>query len=78
MEELRDIYSHFVLHYGHEIPAMRLSRKKKSVNDADETVEELEMNDRLKIPKRRDFYTICREAGEKIIIVGFSFETLVN
>ncbi|XP_046863856.1 transcription elongation factor SPT6-like [Xenia sp. Carnegie-2017] len=63
MEELRDIYSHFVLHYGHEIPVMRLSRKKKSVNDADETVEEVEMNDRLKIPKRRDFYTICREAG---------------
>ena len=76
MEELRDVYSHFMLYYGHEIPAMRLANKKKfkkepkeereegEERDEDEEEEEKEEeNERLKMPKRRDLYTICREAG---------------
>ena len=66
MEELRDVYSHFMLYYGHEIPAMRLSKKKKPKDEEQEEGEdtqEEEPEEKLKMPKRRDLYTICREAG---------------
>ncbi|CAB4018053.1 Transcription elongation factor SPT6 [Paramuricea clavata] len=66
MEELRDVYSHFMLYYGHEIPAMRLAKKKKPKDEGQEEGEEPqddEPEERLKMPKRRDLYTICREAG---------------
>ena len=67
MEELRDVYSHFMLYYGHEIPAMRLARKKKPSDEGLEEGEEApddEPEERLKMPKRRDLYTICRESGK--------------
>jgi transcription elongation factor SPT6 len=66
MEELRDVYSHFMLYYGHEIPAMRLSKKKNPKDEEQEEGEETqeeEPEEKLKMPKRRDLYTICREAG---------------
>lgn len=71
MEELRDVYSHFMLYYGHEIPAMRLAKKRKPKKEPEEGEEgeqkdeqdHPEESERLKMPKRRDLYTICREAG---------------
>ena len=66
MEELRDVYSHFMLYYGHEIPAMRLAKTKKPKDEEKEEGEETqeeEPQERVKMPKRRDLYTICREAG---------------
>ena len=68
MEELRDVYSHFMLYYGHEIPAMRLAKKRKPKQELEEGEEEEEKDEedaseKLKMPKRRDLYTICRGAG---------------
>ena len=45
---------------------MRLARKKKPRDEGLEEGEEVpddEPEERLKMPKRRDLYTICREAG---------------
>ena len=75
MEELRDVYSHFMLYYGHEIPAMRLAKKKKpgedgGKNEDDEETQEDEPGERLKMPKRRDLYTICRDAGREDRLVS--------
>jgi transcription elongation factor SPT6 len=79
MEELRDVYSHFMLYYGHEIPAMRLAKKKKSKDEGQEEGEETqddEPEERLKMPKRRDLYTICREAGTYLALFSSLYSYL--
>lgn len=81
MEELRDVYSHFMLYYGHEIPAMRLAKKKKSKKSEEgsekekdgEEQDDEEPEEKLKMPKRRDLYTICREAGRRIFYTHVYF-----
>lgn len=75
MEELKDVYQHFMLYYGHKVQDMREARRQKLVVerqqrqqlDGEETEEQEKdepLPSRLKMPVRRDLYTICRQAGE--------------
>jgi len=72
MEELRDVYQHFMLYYGPDIPKMKLAlkEKKKREREASKTAdgqpeEENEEDDRelLKQSSRKTGYTICIQAG---------------
>ncbi len=69
MEELRDVYSHFMLYYGHEIPAMRLAKTKKPKDEEKEEGEETqeeEPQERVKMPKEE----ICTQYVEKQVRGG--------
>uniref|UniRef100_A0A8C6V810 Transcription elongation factor SPT6 n=1 Tax=Naja naja TaxID=35670 RepID=A0A8C6V810_NAJNA len=70
MDELKDVYNHFLLYYGRDIPKMqnaaKASRKKhKRVREDGEEEEEDEeqKGPELKQASRRDMYTICQTAG---------------
>uniref|UniRef100_A0A670YVV9 SPT6 homolog, histone chaperone and transcription elongation factor n=1 Tax=Pseudonaja textilis TaxID=8673 RepID=A0A670YVV9_PSETE len=73
MDELKDVYNHFLLYYGRDIPKMqnaaKASRKKhKRVREDGEEEEEDGEEDEQKGPElkqasRRDMYTICQTAG---------------
>lgn len=75
MDELKDVYNHFLLYYGRDIPKMqnaaKASRKKlkRIKEDGDEEGEGEEAEDEeqrgpeLKQASRRDMYTICQSAG---------------
>ncbi|XP_059829258.1 transcription elongation factor SPT6 [Hypanus sabinus] len=77
-DELRDVYNHFLLYYGRDIPkmqnALKPSKKKYKKNqqggedeeegERDEEVEDDEHHGpELKQASRRDMYTICQNAG---------------
>lgn len=53
IEELNDVYSHFLLYYGNDLVTIR-NRQAGGGVDRDMT--------RQKHAKRRDFYTICKES----------------
>ncbi|KAM3854892.1 LOW QUALITY PROTEIN: transcription elongation factor SPT6 [Vipera latastei] len=76
MDELKDVYNHFLLYYGRDIPKMqnaaKASRKKHKRLREDGAEEEGEGEDgedeepkgpELKQASRRDMYTICQAAG---------------
>uniref|UniRef100_A0A2K6E9W2 Transcription elongation factor SPT6 n=1 Tax=Macaca nemestrina TaxID=9545 RepID=A0A2K6E9W2_MACNE len=75
MDELKDVYNHFLLYYGRDIPKMqnaaKASRKKlKRVREegdeegeGDEAEDEEQRGPELKQASRRDMYTICQSAG---------------
>ncbi|KAL7976079.1 hypothetical protein Chor_009757 [Crotalus horridus] len=76
MDELKDVYNHFLLYYGRDIPKMqnaaKASRKKHKRIREDGEEEEGEGEDgedeeqkgpELKQASRRDMYTICQAAG---------------
>uniref|UniRef100_A0A803TH55 SPT6 homolog, histone chaperone and transcription elongation factor n=1 Tax=Anolis carolinensis TaxID=28377 RepID=A0A803TH55_ANOCA len=76
MDELKDVYNHFLLYYGRDIPRMqnaaKASRKKQKRLREDGEEEEAEGEDaedeeqkapELKQASRRDMYTICQAAG---------------
>ncbi|KAB1265178.1 Transcription elongation factor SPT6 [Camelus dromedarius] len=75
MDELKDVYNHFLLYYGRDIPKMqnaaKASRKKlKRVReegdeegDGEEGEDEEQRGPELKQASRRDMYTICQSAG---------------
>ncbi|XP_026576952.1 transcription elongation factor SPT6 [Pseudonaja textilis] len=76
MDELKDVYNHFLLYYGRDIPKMqnaaKASRKKHKRVREDGEEEEGEGEDgeedeqkgpELKQASRRDMYTICQTAG---------------
>ncbi|XP_015682945.1 transcription elongation factor SPT6 [Protobothrops mucrosquamatus] len=76
MDELKDVYNHFLLYYGRDIPKMqnaaKASRKKHKRLREDGEEEEGEGEDgedeeqkgpELKQASRRDMYTICQAAG---------------
>ncbi|XP_039221449.1 transcription elongation factor SPT6 isoform X1 [Crotalus tigris] len=76
MDELKDVYNHFLLYYGRDIPKMqnaaKASRKKHKRIREDGEEEEGEGEDgedeeqkgpELKQASRRDLYTICQAAG---------------
>ncbi|MXQ84576.1 hypothetical protein E5288_WYG020782 [Bos mutus] len=75
MDELKDVYNHFLLYYGRDIPKMqnaaKASRKKlKRVReegdeegDGEEAEDEEQRGPELKQASRRDMYTICQSAG---------------
>uniref|UniRef100_A0A8C7RHZ2 Transcription elongation factor SPT6 n=1 Tax=Oncorhynchus mykiss TaxID=8022 RepID=A0A8C7RHZ2_ONCMY len=79
IDELSDVYSHFLLYYGRDIPKMQNTakaaskkktlRKIKEVNEDGEEeeveveVEEEQKGPDLKLASRRDMYSICQSAG---------------
>ncbi|MBZ3884515.1 Transcription elongation factor SPT6 [Sciurus carolinensis] len=75
MDELKDVYNHFLLYYGRDIPRMqnaaKASRKKlKRVREegdeegeGEEAEDEEQRGPELKQASRRDMYTICQSAG---------------
>uniref|UniRef100_A0A8C7N0I6 Transcription elongation factor SPT6 n=1 Tax=Oncorhynchus kisutch TaxID=8019 RepID=A0A8C7N0I6_ONCKI len=70
IDELSDVYSHFLLYYGRDIPKMqnaakaasKKKKKKKKKIEEEEEVEE-EKGPDLKLASRRDMYSICQSAG---------------
>ncbi|XP_076452893.1 transcription elongation factor SPT6-like [Babylonia areolata] len=69
MEEMRDVYQHFLLYYGHEIPAMRNAEKKRRAEElaekapGEEANAEPEPRENLtKQATRRSGYSICLNA----------------
>ncbi|XP_069471429.1 transcription elongation factor SPT6 [Ambystoma mexicanum] len=73
-EELKDVYNHFLLYYGRDIPKMqnasKTSRKKlKPIREegegeeAEEPEDEEQKGPELKQASRRDMYAICQAAG---------------
>uniref|UniRef100_A0A4W5L4X4 Transcription elongation factor SPT6 n=1 Tax=Hucho hucho TaxID=62062 RepID=A0A4W5L4X4_9TELE len=78
IDELSDVYSHFLLYYGRDIPKMqnaakaaskKKKKKKKKIEVNEEEVEEEEEEEEeekgpdLKLASRRDMYSICQSAG---------------
>ena len=65
MEQLKDVYSHFMLYYKNDIPAMWEAKRKKSQSAVDEGADsEAKVTPKKqKMPAKRDLYTICRQAG---------------
>lgn len=64
LEELRDCYQHFLLHYGADIPKMRNMEKRKK-NEEENNVEEQtpeEPVDNIKQATRKTGYDICLQA----------------
>uniref|UniRef100_A0A8C8F2F5 Transcription elongation factor SPT6 n=1 Tax=Oncorhynchus tshawytscha TaxID=74940 RepID=A0A8C8F2F5_ONCTS len=73
IDELSDVYSHFLLYYGRDIPKMqntaKAASKKKTLRKIKEE-EEVEVEEEeeqkgpdLKLASRRDMYSICQSAG---------------
>ena len=69
IEELRDVYQHFLLYYGHEIPAMRNAEKKQKAQeraeqapDEEQPAEEDQQYNLIKQATRRSGYSICLNA----------------
>ena len=68
MEELRDVYQHFLLYYGTEIPKMRALEKEKKRKEAAGGGEDGENNDDetheiIKSATRKSGYNLCERAG---------------
>ena len=66
MEQLKDVYSHFMLYYKNDIPAMWEAKRKKSQSaNSEEADDESHVTpQKQKMPAKRDLYTICRQAGQ--------------
>lgn len=58
-ETYEDLYSHFILYYGREIPKMVSHERRKLEADTGEAV----ADNQLKQATRRDGYSICLKAG---------------
>ena len=67
MEQLKDVYSHFMLYYKNDIPAMWEAKrvKKESGEGEDADGESKDTPQKKKMPAKRDLYTICKQAGKK-------------
>ena len=75
MEELRDVYQHFLLYYGTQLPKMKMHMKAKKKaekaagggggEDGEEAEgqEEEEEQEQLKQATRKTGYTMCVQAG---------------
>ena len=70
IEELNDVYSHFLLYYANDLVTIRNKTKdslkqQDQLQDSEITVEEGGTKEKtmMKHAKRRDFYTICQENG---------------
>ncbi|KAL8562544.1 hypothetical protein ACOMHN_045809 [Nucella lapillus] len=67
LEEMRDVYKHFVLYYGHEIPAMQNREKKRKAEEMaeknpDEEPRAEQDTNFTKQATRRSDYSICLAA----------------
>ena len=80
MDELRDVYQHFMLYYGNDIPKMKAALKAKKrqqqQQQQEEGAEEQEEHDDepdvLKHAKRKNLYMMCVEAGLGMLMAFFS------
>ncbi|XP_073421622.1 transcription elongation factor SPT6 [Dendrobates tinctorius] len=76
MDELRDVYNHFLLYYGRDIPKMQNASKSSQKKlkripeegeeegaDAAEQDDDEHKGPELKQASRRDMYSICQSAG---------------
>lgn len=65
MENLHDVYQHFMLYYGNDVPKMKAAKRaKKTAEDGTEDQEEQdEEPEVLKHAKRKSLYMMCVEAG---------------
>uniref|UniRef100_A0A667WNT6 Transcription elongation factor SPT6 n=1 Tax=Myripristis murdjan TaxID=586833 RepID=A0A667WNT6_9TELE len=70
LDELSDVYNHFLLYYGRDIPKMQNAAKAnkkrlKKIREEELEVEEEEENKGpdLKLASRRDMYSICQSVG---------------
>lgn len=72
IDQLKDVYSHFMMYYGNDIPIMQEEQRKKALEEKRnrEGGEGEDKDDipkveppKLKKPRKRDLYTICHEAG---------------
>ncbi|OWF42541.1 Transcription elongation factor SPT6 [Mizuhopecten yessoensis] len=65
IEELRDVYQHFVLYYGPDIPKMRNAEKTKARNEENsehpENEDPPEQQEMIKQASRKSGYTICQQ-----------------
>jgi len=70
MEQLKDVYSHFMLYYKNDIPAMwEVKRKKSQSAEGEEADGETKVTpQKQKMPAKRDLYTICRQAGKRLYL----------
>ena len=70
MEQLKDVYSHFMLYYKNDIPAMWEAKRKKtqSAEGEDANGETKATPHKQKMPAKRDLYTICRQAGKRLFL----------
>jgi hypothetical protein len=84
MEELRDVYNHFLLYYGSDIPKMRNLEKvkrreeKNEERGEDEPREEDDDHDQVKQASRKSGYTICvkNKLGMNILLVLYHYNNL--
>uniref|UniRef100_A0A674ITX0 Transcription elongation factor SPT6 n=1 Tax=Terrapene triunguis TaxID=2587831 RepID=A0A674ITX0_9SAUR len=80
MDELKDVYNHFLLYYGRDIPKMqnaaKASRKKhkriREDGEGEDAEDEEQKGPELKQASRRDMYTICQTAGLAAALDGLS------
>uniref|UniRef100_A0A674NP27 SPT6 homolog, histone chaperone and transcription elongation factor n=1 Tax=Takifugu rubripes TaxID=31033 RepID=A0A674NP27_TAKRU len=68
LEELGDVYNHFLLYYGRDIPKMQNAAKAnkkrlKKIKEVSEDEEEEQKGPDLKLASRRDMYSICQSVG---------------
>uniref|UniRef100_A0A665WPU1 Uncharacterized protein n=1 Tax=Echeneis naucrates TaxID=173247 RepID=A0A665WPU1_ECHNA len=71
LEELGDVYNHFLLYYGRDIPKMQNAakankkrlKKIKEELEVEEEEEEEQKGPDLKLASRRDMYSICQSVG---------------
>lgn len=68
MEELRDVYQHFLLYYGTDIPRMKaqqrqVRRKTRDEDGEGEEEDEVQEPEGLKQASRKTGYSICVQAG---------------
>ncbi|XP_014787232.1 transcription elongation factor SPT6 [Octopus bimaculoides] len=62
LEELRDCYQHFLLHYGSDIPKMRNMEKKKKQEESNSDENAQEATDTIKQATRKTGYDLCLQA----------------
>ena len=79
MEQLKDVYSHFMLYYRNDIQAMwEAKRKKKQSEDDAADGESKTTPPKQKMPAKRDLYTICKQAGNCQIQMTCSFVSIIE
>lgn len=62
LEELRDCYQHFLLHYGSDIPKMRNMERKKKQEETNTEENAQEATDTIKQATRKTGYDLCLQA----------------
>lgn len=63
-EEVQDCYAHFMLYYGHDVPAMKEYLRKKELKEKElGEVPSEETETKIKHVAHKDSYIVCKESG---------------